>query len=286
MEERWFHPPDQHGRGLRSFCLTAAGLVVHDWGHGAQTIPWEDVLGVDRAADRAFVRTRRGTFDLGPDLAEWSVAAELVERARLSPPDRPGRGQRATTPRLVERRGLPVPRETICRWLAIDRAGELVCREPLGCRGCSTLLLVCCWLALVAVWDPDQLPIWNVLGAIPVVLVACVVPLHSLRADGDGLTGWRRGRRLSVAWAEVLSVREERGDVVFETERGRLRATRLSQHHRRLCEAAQRVLQARDAGMVLSNEGPLPAGALSRLSDGEPDAAVERGLSLVERDDA
>lgn len=273
-EPRWFHPLQRQTGPACSFCVTPRGLLVNYAGRRVEVIPWDAICAVERGSQRAVVRSSRGNVDLGPNLANWALAADLVEQALEPAADGAGPLLKpwchTVSPEL--------DRAQICAWLGIAEDGVLVCGPRPWARWLAVLVMLG---LLLAPWPARSNLLFMLAFQLGLPLAGILLlSARVVRADGDGLLVRLRGRGRLVPWAEVDWAVGTLHTVVIGTRQGRFCLAATHANARRLALAAAQIVAARKAGVIVPSGEPLPEGALSRLT-GDAPAEAPRGISLT-----
>lgn len=181
--------------------------------------------------------------------------------------------------------------ETIEEWLGVEPGGALTCgisRANVSAVLIGALALVLLTVVCLTRWPDSAAP----LGALAVGLVGswavgalltleCLcISARRIRADARGLSVRQRGRHDHFAWSEITAVRARERGWIISTERGDVMYAGITGDHLTVIDTIRRVLAARDAGLTLPSDGPVPDVALSRMT-GDEGAEVDRGLSVT-----
>ncbi|MBI5833576.1 MAG: hypothetical protein HZB16_14850 [Armatimonadetes bacterium] len=178
--------------------------------------------------------------------------------------------------------GEPMVDAQIERWLGVTPGGALVCRlSPWHGVGLVALPL----LLLAIPWSGFTSGVGLIAGLAPslaLALLAVLSSARSVRADAQGLSVRRRGRREYYAWSEIERVTSTDRTHVISTTRGPVKLASSARGAGLVVGIIQRILDARSGGAALPDRAPMPETALSRLTDTEP-PTDDRALSISER---
>ncbi len=176
--------------------------------------------------------------------------------------------------------------EAIERWLGVAPGGALECRlsrSTIAMVGLSALLAALLFVALLWAGRPAFAgatgPVFMLLSSAAMLLGSA----RAVRADAQGLSVLRRGRRERFAWSEVTGVEPMPRLWILRTARGNVTISIFARGHDRIIGIIRRLLAAREDGLALPQEQPVPEAALSRLT-GDEGATAARGLSLSQPD--
>jgi hypothetical protein len=227
-------------------------------------LPWTEITSIGADGCWLDIRCHDRRFQVG----YWSAPAALEVSRKL-------RGYWHTIAPL----GQASP-EQIAEWLGI---------EPDGALRCDVLPWL--WLVFfgglafsiaIFVWDFPSFA-FSLVGWVMQFTVysgLALLGLTRVRADVDGLTVRRFGRRRYYAWSEIDGIGKGFWGTVVRTTRGQFTVPIHLPGSQRLLTAIGKVIAAREQGWRLPSTAPVSDTALSRLT-GEAEVS-ERGLSVAE----
>ncbi|MBI2298342.1 MAG: hypothetical protein HYU66_05215 [Armatimonadetes bacterium] len=174
----------------------------------------------------------------------------------------------------AETSGPELPPEQIAEWLGIPPDGRLLCQP----RHHHVWVV---WFAGAFVW------LWVATAAtglivLPTICLLVLAPLAVLltldrvTAEVHGLTARVRGRTRCYGWHEVEEITDRFDWTVVNTTQGWFRVHHYARHADRIVHTLNAVLRARDVGLRLPVDRPVPDEAISA---GEAVAAGEHGIS-------
>lgn len=233
---------------------------------GAELVPWSEVRGVRWLGHFAEVRLAGDQRLPLLRVRGGNALAEAIDQ-RLA-------GGESVVDAQGQLRG-----EVIERWLGVAPGGAVHCRlSQWVAIGLPALLLIMIAGFVATIGSGGggmaaQFPTFIMMAAF------AIGSARSVRADAEGLSIRRRGRREYYAWSEIEGLKQDSYGVVIATSRGPVKLSSFAKNQQLVVGIINRILTARAGGAALPDRVPLPETALSRMTGAV--SSGDRGLSVA-----